>query len=266
MKKLLCFLLCMILTVSGAAVASMSAVAADTDKAYLTVTTDGKNPVQVPVGSELLLFTGVYAGDVPILDGQGQVEFDPEYVSLISYGPVNKKGKVDMGAYSFPEKIANASLVCNIQHPGFLHYNFSRSDGICTLDDPSVMFSRFRFKAEKAGTTDITNLLRYMMNEDGVRVFHKGVAIASIGGYTQSHIEAAICLTGDVDNDYEVTIVDATCIQRIAAGNDIDYLLKAADVNGDGIASLRDALQIRQYLAGDGASSSVNEWLFPSEI
>lgn len=265
MKKLLCFLLCLMLTVSGAAVASMTAVAADTPTQYLTITTEGSNPVKVPVGSEVLFFSGVYAGDSPILNGQGSIEYDPDYVSIVSYGPVDNKGKVQMGKYSFPSAIYNSSLVLNLEHPGYLYYNFSKADGICTLDDASAMYSRFRFKAEAPGTTDIKHILRYMMNEDGVKVFNKGVANASVGAYMISRVESATCLTGDVNTDYGVTILDATYIQRIFAGESVSYLNRAADVNGDGSVTLRDALQLRRYLAGLEYTGDIGEWIFPSE-
>ena len=57
-------------------------------------------------------------------------------------------------------------------------------------------------------------------------------------------------LLGDVDGDGQVTIVDATWIQRYLAFFTLDFFDEAAaDVDGDGDVSILDATWIQRYLA-----------------
>ena len=57
-------------------------------------------------------------------------------------------------------------------------------------------------------------------------------------------------LRGDADGDGEVTIADATVIQRTLANIPTPYIdKKAADVDGDGM-NITDATNIQRYLAG----------------
>lgn len=56
-------------------------------------------------------------------------------------------------------------------------------------------------------------------------------------------------LRGDADGDGEVTIADATVIQRTLANIPTPYIdKKAADVDGDGM-NITDATNIQRYLA-----------------
>ena len=64
--------------------------------------------------------------------------------------------------------------------------------------------------------------------------------------------EDAKSLLGDVDSDGEVTIIDATFIQREIAGIPIPFILNEsiADTDGDGEISIVDASFIQRRLAG----------------
>lgn len=55
---------------------------------------------------------------------------------------------------------------------------------------------------------------------------------------------------GDVNGDGEITILDATCIQKyIAQLEDFtDKQKEVADVNGDGTISVMDSTQIQKYI------------------
>ena len=54
---------------------------------------------------------------------------------------------------------------------------------------------------------------------------------------------------GDVDGDSEVTIIDATCIQRkLASISTAKYIEEAADADGDGEVTIIDATCIQRYL------------------
>ena len=59
-------------------------------------------------------------------------------------------------------------------------------------------------------------------------------------------------LLGDVDGDGEVTILDATYIQRKLADlpNKSAFVTEASDADGDGEFSILDATEIQRYLAG----------------
>lgn len=56
---------------------------------------------------------------------------------------------------------------------------------------------------------------------------------------------------GDADNDGEVTIIDATAIQRTIAGLDqYPFVEQQADVDTDHSVTVVDATYIQRYLAG----------------
>ncbi len=58
-------------------------------------------------------------------------------------------------------------------------------------------------------------------------------------------------LLGDANGDGEVTVIDATCIQRKLVNlSVVVYIEKAADVDGDGEVTILDAAWIQRYLAG----------------
>lgn len=57
-------------------------------------------------------------------------------------------------------------------------------------------------------------------------------------------------LLGDVDGDGEVSIIDATCIQRHLVEIPVkNYNESAADADGDGSVTIIDATCIQRYLA-----------------
>ena len=62
----------------------------------------------------------------------------------------------------------------------------------------------------------------------------------------------AAVLPGDADGDGDVTIIDATCIQRKLAGMPVteNYSPSAADIDNSGEVEITDATFIRRWLAG----------------
>lgn len=65
---------------------------------------------------------------------------------------------------------------------------------------------------------------------------------------------------GDVDGDGEVTVIDATAIQRKLAGLDVDnYNEAAADADGDGKVTIVDATEIQRWLAGLQANENIGK-------
>lgn len=66
-------------------------------------------------------------------------------------------------------------------------------------------------------------------------------------------------IRGDADGDGEVTITDATAIQRtLAKIPTASFFEKAADVDGDGL-NITDATQIQRYLAEFDNIYHINE-------
>lgn len=71
---------------------------------------------------------------------------------------------------------------------------------------------------------------------------------------------AAGSVLGDVDSDEEVTIIDATAIQRNLAGLPVRSFSKsAADIDGSGDIEITDATYIQRWLAGLGTSYLIGE-------
>lgn len=69
-------------------------------------------------------------------------------------------------------------------------------------------------------------------------------------------------LVGDVDGDGNVTIFDATTIQRKLADIPVaKYDAKAADADGDGSVTVLDATTIQRYIAGIRSSGKVGQWI-----
>ena len=67
-------------------------------------------------------------------------------------------------------------------------------------------------------------------------------------------------LLGDVDDDGEVSILDATTIQRRLAGLDVTAFIEpAADTDGDGEVSILDATAIQRHLADLPSPSGIGE-------
>lgn len=57
-------------------------------------------------------------------------------------------------------------------------------------------------------------------------------------------------LLGDADNNSEVTIVDASCIQAYLAGMEVEVLNEAAaDIDGSNVIEITDATYIQRWAA-----------------
>lgn len=258
MKKLCSVILCLMLVILS--VVSLGAGANAADKGVLTITANGENPVQVPVGSEIVYYVGLYAGEAKIINCQAYIDYDSDYVSVVHYEPDG-----DMESYCFQQKINNTSLVLNVDNYNIINYNFTKAKGILAFNDPSMMLVRFRFKAIAPGTTDINHVITYMVNENNQNVYHSSEPNNTINPYTVITMEPAQYRAGDADGDHEVTILDATLIQRANAGTGEDLDVVAADVNGDKLATLKDVVAIRRYLAGT-PTGIAGDCVFASEL
>ena len=261
MKKLFCLILSALILISAISAAAVSAGAASAGK--LIITDEGRKLGEVEVGNEFIFSVGISTGDRPLINGQGTVSFDSSYVAYVDYGDP------DRDSYSFPEKIINTGLVTNYTSAG-IYYNFSKYSGIEGFSSTKEHYFKARFKALAPGTTEIRHIMEVMTARDGsdtVRLFYKGKANEQIDPipYSISSIEASTAYIGDANGDYEISVLDATYIQMITAGKNLDYKLINADVNNDGVITLRDALIIQRYKAGISVLGNIGEWIFESE-
>ena len=264
MKKLLCLVLA--LTLMLTAVLSLTVSASDqVDSDHLVITVNGQDPVSVAVGNEFIFRVGLYAGLSKILNGQVALEYDPDLLEIVRYEAADASGSYSMEAYCFPKSIYDASIVLNVDNLGEVNYNFTKAKGVAVFDDPRQLFAQFRFKATAPGTTDITHVIQYMTDTNDVRVFNKDLPNEDINPYTVITIEPSFGCVGDADGDYQITILDATMMQRAAARAVTGLKTPLADVNGDKAISLKDAVAVRQYLAGLGNNTQIGTWLFASE-
>ena len=89
------------------------------------------------------------------------------------------------------------------------------------------------------------------------------VAVTDDAEYTATFEAVKKTLLGDVDGDGEVTITDATLIQRydVMMIDLTDKQLKAADVDGDGIVSIIDVTWLQRYLADIPVRFPINEYI-----
>jgi hypothetical protein len=72
-------------------------------------------------------------------------------------------------------------------------------------------------------------------------------------------LSADSAILGDADGDGSVTIVDATCIQRVLAGYPVSsFVREAADIDGDGL-NIMDATKIQRYLVGYEVAYPIGE-------
>lgn len=260
MKKLLSIVSILILAAFVMTCVPVSAATVDND-GVLIVTVNGENPTPVKVGSEFIITVGLYAGPVRIMNGQAEMIYDPDYVSFVPVKGVNE----DRESYCFPLSICNSNLVFNIQNSGLINYNFSRISGVALFSSTDKRFARFRMKAEAPGTVNIIHTVEYMMDINDRKIFNASVPDPEIGPYTAITVETPSGCIGDADNDLSVTVLDAVMMQRIAAGADLSCKIETADVTGDGLVSLKDALIIRRYLAGKEVPAAVGTWMFASE-
>ena len=85
-----------------------------------------------------------------------------------------------------------------------------------------------------------------------------GIKFVSLG---EAPAEPEILL-GDADDDGEVTILDATCIQRHLVGLSVEaYNEEAADADGDDEVTILDATAIQRHLVGLSANEDIGKYI-----
>lgn len=269
MKKILSLLLTVVMIASMLTVFSVNTAAADNET--LTITADGETLAQVKVGNAFIFHVGLNSGGYPAQMGQAEVHYDSDYVQIIEHGTVRSDGSINMDAYSFPVSIRNTNLVSNFtERKNEIVYNFAKYNGTMVFSDVNEHYFKVRFKAIAPGTTEVSHyfeLLSCIVNNRHLTLIERNKGNDQLDPipYTLSTVEPAVGHIGDADGDGEITILDATLIQQVTAGENRSYDFTNADVNSDGELNLKDALNILRYKAGMSVSGKVGEWIFPSE-
>ena len=269
MKRLLSVIIAAVMVISALTVPAVYADDSAADN-ILVITDEGRELAKVEVGNEFIFRVGVNAGSYPIYNGQGTVDYDSDFVELVPYGIKNSRGKIDKDYYSFALKIYNSSLLTTYDIEDHIYYNFTKGNAIDVFDDVSKDYFKVRFRAIAPGTTEIHHTMETLtsiVDNKYVRLYFRSKANEQLDPipYTQSSAEPAVALIGDINGDYDVTILDATYMQRLMAGIPGDYRFENADANADGDVDLRDARCVMRYKAGFDDGFGVGEWIFESE-
>lgn len=267
MKKILCILLVITLTASAFAAFTVNTSAAG---GKLTVTSNGEVLGEVEVGNEFIYNVAFNSGGYSVLAGEGSLYYDSDYARLIEYGDVKSDGSVNMTAYSFPQRLRNTNLITNFfgQDDEVL-YNFSKISGVGAFTEEDHFF-KVRFKAVKSGTVDISHDARVLytrVNNKSINLIYHNNPNNQLDPvpFIISSVEPSVGLIGDADGDYNLTVMDASFIQRLTAGVNSSYDLLNADVDNSGSVDLRDALNVLRYKAGVATGTPIGEWIFRSE-
>ena len=108
-----------------------------------------------------------------------------------------------------------------------------------------------------------------LVNNDEADAEHYGMHYFKMPAYPVHFIARrdgepqAQAVIGDVNGDGDINVVDATAIQKFAAGiENEDFIREAADVNGDGKIDVVDATQIQRYAAGLHTDSHIGEVVY----
>ena len=273
MKRILSLVVIAALIASVFTVFSLNTAAQDVDLGdtgadnTLTITCRRQVLGVVEVGSEFIYQVALDSAGYNVSNGQGQLRYDDSYVKIVEYGEKRSDGSINMNAYSFPTRIRNSNLITNyFGEKNTAYYNFSKHSGVGTFTDDQHYF-KVRMKALKAGTVDIwhysvkfsSGLFTSLIKDDA------GNKQLDPIPYTIRTVEPAQGYVGDADGDWNLTIMDATYLQRISAGEDLTYNEVSADADSDGKVDLLDSLNVLRYHAGKQTKGKVGEWIFASE-
>ena len=273
MKRILSLVIITALIASVFTVFSLNTAAQDVDLGdtgadnTLTITCRRQVLGVVEVGSEFIYQVALDSAGYTVTGGQGELRYDDRYVTIVEHGDKRSDGTINMNTYSFPTRIRNSNLVTNyFGEKNTAYYNFSKHGGVGTFTDDQHYF-KVRMKALKAGTVDIwhysvkfsSGLFTSLITDD---ISNKQLDPIP---YTIRTVEPAQGYVGDADGDWNLTIMDATYLQRISAGENLTYNEVSADADSDGKVDLLDSLNVLRYHAGKQTKGKVGEWIFASE-
>lgn len=243
----------------------LEAAGRDPDK--LTIICRNQVLGEVEVGSEFIYQVTLNTGSYPLSNGQGELRYDDHYVTIVEHGDKRSDGSINMNAYSFPTRIRNTNLVTNyLGERNTAYYNFSKFGGLGSFGDDDHFF-KIRMKAIAPGVCEVWHYATCFYADRKTKLIYDDVSNKQLDPipYTIRTIEPAQGYVGDADGDWQLTVKDATYLQRIAAGEDLTYNETSADADSDGKIDLLDSLNVLRYHAGRQTKGKIGEWLFASE-
>ena len=233
----------------------------DNDNNKLIITCRRQVIGEVEVGSEFIYHVALDSGGYNVTIGEGQLRYDDSYATIVEYGTPS------MSAYSFPTRIRNTSLATNfLNEKNVAYYDYVKIAGVGAFTEDDHYF-KIRMKAVAPGTVEIRHYTKCLYSGLTTKLIYDDISNNQLDPipYTICTVEPAAGYVGDADGDYELTVLDATMIQHLSAGEDLAYNMISADSNGDDVINLFDALNILRYHAGLATQGSIGEWVFESE-
>lgn len=237
----------------------------------LTITCRRQVLGEVEVGSEFIYNVGLNTAGYPVTIGEGQLRYDDRYVQIVEHGEKRSDGSINMNAYSFPSKLRNTNLVTNyFDYKNAALYNFSKFAGVSAFTENDHFF-KIRMKAIAPGTVEIWHYAKCFYYgktaTDMIRLIYddKGNDQLDPIPYTIRTIEPATGYVGDANGDYQLSVLDASYIQRVMAGEALSYNTVSTDANSDGTVNMLDAMNILRYHAKLQTKGKIGEWIFASE-
>lgn len=273
MKRILSLVIIAALIASVFTVFSLNTAAEDVDldatgaDNKLVITCRRQVLGEVEVGSEFIYNVGLNTAGYPVTIGEGQLRYDDKYVQIVEHGEKRSDGSINMNAYSFPTKIRNTNLVTNyFQYKNTAFYNFNKFAGVSAFTEDDHFF-KIRMKAIAPGTVEIWHYAKCFYSGLNTKLIYddKGNDQLDPIPYTIRTIEPAAGYVGDANGDYQLSVLDASYIQRVMAGEKLSYNSVSADTNSDGTVNILDAMNILRYHAGLQTKGKIGEWLFASE-
>ena len=221
---------------------------------------------EVEVGSEFIYSVGLNTAGYPVTIGEGQLRYDDSYVQIVEHGEKRSDGSINMNAYSFPTKIRNTNLVTNyFKYKNTAFYNFNKYAGVSAFTEDDHFF-KIRMKAIKPGTVEIWHYSKCFYHDMTKLIYDdKGNDQLNPIPYTVRTVEPAAGYVGDANGDYQLSVLDASYIQRIMAGEALRCNTVSADADSDGTVSMLDAINILRFHAGLQTKGKIGEWIFASE-
>ena len=219
LRKLFALILTAALLMTSAAISANAA-----EPAFAVSSVQGAEGDEIAVNISLLNNPGITALSV-------QVSYSADDLELLGIN----------GAGLFEDNISTSQLT---QNP--LTVSWYASDSSNKSD--SGVFAVLRFKIKDGAQSS-----RITLSYDEDNIFNNtfdNVFFSTVNGQITVRPKG---LTGDADGDGDITVADATLVQRYAAMLRTDIftvVLMGADVDGDGVLTIIDATFIRRYLAG----------------
>ena len=221
----------------------------------------------VEVGSEFIYQVALDSAGYTVTGGQGELRYDDRYVTIVEHGDKRSDGTINMNTYSFPTRIRNTNLVTNyLGRKNKAVYNFAKFGGVGSFTEDDHYF-KIRLKAIKSGTVEITHYTTCIYGDKDTKLIYEDASNRQLDPipYIIRTVEPAQGYVGDADGDWNLTVMDATYLQRISAGEDLTYNEVSADADSDGKVDLLDSLNVLRYHAGKQTKGKIGEWIFASE-